>query len=111
MAQTFAINGTEIERVTSPDWVDDAGDRQSLDGNTPLTRWRRVVARADVLTMAEWDTLRALEGQKVSITIPPYQNRNAADWKTYYAADFDRLDGRQDGPAFTGVTAEFLVRL
>jgi hypothetical protein len=111
MAQTFAINGTEIDRVNKPDWVDEAGDNQALGGNTPLARWRRVIAQADVLTMAEWNTLRGLEGQKVSITVPPYQDRNAADWQTYYGADFGRLDGRQDGPAFTNVTAEFLVRL
>jgi len=111
MAQTFYINSTNIDRVTRPDWEDSAGDRQALDGNTPLARWRTVIAQADVLTSAEWDTLRALEGGKVSITVPPYDDRNATDWQTYYNADFNRLDGMPDGTVFTNVTIEFLVRV
>lgn len=111
MAQQFAINGTVIDRVTRPDWIDEAGDAQNHAGATPLARWRRVTARAEVLSMTEWNTLRAVEGQRVSIAVPPYDDRNASDYRTYYGAEFVSLEGRQEGPAVTGVAAEFLVRL
>ena len=111
MAQEFVINGTTISRITKGDWVDEPGDSQSLDGVTLLARWRRHTWRADVLSAAEWNTLRALEGAKVSITTPAYDDRNGADYRAYYQVDFERLDGSHDGPVFTGVTAEFLVRI
>jgi len=112
MAQEFVINGTTVSRITKGDWVDEPGDSQALDGVTPLARWRRLIWRApEVLSASEWNTLRALEGSRVSVTAPPYNDRNAADYQTYYGANFERLDGSHDGPVFTGVTAEFLVRI
>jgi hypothetical protein len=111
MAQQFSINGTAIARITRPDWIDEAGDDQNHAGAMPLARWRRLVAKAEVLSATEFNTLRGLEGQRVSITVPPYGDRNAANYVTYYGAEFERLDGRHEGPVMTGVTAEFLVRV
>ena len=111
MPQVFRINSTEISRITHGDWLDEPGDAQALDGVTPLARWRRHTWRAEVLSAAEWNTLAALEGQKVSITTPDYGDRNAADYVSYYGADFERLEGRHEGPVMMGVSADFLVRV
>jgi hypothetical protein len=111
MAQQFAINGSTVARITRPDWIDEPGDSQAHAGAMPLSRWRRVVAKADVLSAAEFNTLRGLEGQRVSVAVPPYADRNAADYQTYYGTEFERLTGRHEGPVVMGVTAEFLVRL
>lgn len=111
MAQSFAINGTIIARLTKGDWTDEPGDSQSLAGVTPLARWRRHRWQADVLSAAEWDVLSALQGQKVSITTPDYSDRNAADYVTFWGCDFEGLSGEHSGPVFTGVTAEFMVRV
>src|SRR3990170_1938245 len=58
MAQVFQINSTNLSRITKADWTDEPGDNQALDGVTPLARWRRLVWRAEVLSAAEWNTLR-----------------------------------------------------
>lgn len=108
---TFLINGITISRMTKPDWQDSPGDSQSLYGAAPTARWRRLVCPAEALTATEWDTLRALEGQRVSVTAPPYADRNAASWVTYYGAIFDRLTGSHEGPIHLSVTAEFMVRV
>jgi len=111
MPQAFVINGSTIARITKGDWLDEPGDAQALDGVTPLARWRRHTWRAEVLSAAEWNTLAALEGQKVSITTPDYSDRNAADYASYYQVDFERLEGRHEGPVVMGVSADFLVRI
>lgn len=106
----FALNGVSISRLTRLDWQDSGGDNQALSGYTATARWRRLVGQADVLSGAEWNALRAVEGQAVNITAPPYADRNAT-WQVYYGAVLDRLDGRHEGPVVTGVTAEFVVRV
>jgi hypothetical protein len=111
MALDFKINGTTVSRVVKGDWIDEPGDSQALDGVTPLARWRRHTWRADVLTAAEWNTLSLLQGAKVAIATTNYYDRNAADYVSYYGCDFEGLSGSHDGPVFTGVTVEFLVRI
>ena len=111
MPQQFAINGITVSRIVKGDWLDEPGDAQALDGVTPLARWRRHRWMADVLSAAEWNTLAALEGAKVAITAPDYGDRNAADYVQYFGCDFEKLDGRHEGPIFTGVSCDFLVRI
>ena len=111
MPQVFRINNIEVSRIVKGDWLDEPGDAQALDGVTPLARWRRHTWTTEVLSAAEWNTLAALEGQKVSIMTPDYGDRNAADYVTYYGADFEALDGRHEGPVVMGVSADFLVRI
>lgn len=106
----FILNSTTISRLTRLDWQDGPGDNPALSGTTATARWRRLVCAADVLSAAEWNALRAVEGQQCRITAPPYADRNAA-WQTYYGAILERLDGRHEGPVVTGVTAEFMVRV
>lgn len=107
----MVINSTTISRLTRPDWQDTPGDSQALAGTTSTARWRRLLAAADALSAAEWNALRAVEGQRVTITAPPYADRNAAAWQTYYGAILERLDGRHEGPIVVGVSAEFMVRI
>lgn len=111
MPQDFKINSTTISRIVKGDWLDEPGDSQALNGVTPLARWRRHRWMADVLSASEWNTLSALEGAKVSITTPAYDDRNATDYVQYFGCDFEGLSGSHDGPVFTGVTAEFMVRV
>jgi hypothetical protein len=110
MAQDFKINGTTISRVNRPDWIDEPANK-GLDPSTPRLRWARCVCRADVLTAAEFDLLYAVEGSIVSIDVTPYEDRNAADYKRYFGVLCTRVSGSHDGPAFTAVEAEFLVKI
>lgn len=110
MAQVFKINGTSLTYITRGDWEDDY-DQQAHDGNTPILRWRRHTMRApDGMTAAEFDTLYALEGQKVSITTTNYEDRNS-DYKTYYGCDLERVAGRHDGPLVYDVVLDLMVRV
>jgi hypothetical protein len=110
MAKDFIINSTTINYVTKADWEDGAAD-PGLDGYTSLTRWRRHVWRApEGMPAIEFDTLFALEGQKVNVVTTDYDNRNS-DYKTYYGADLKRVSGRHTGPIMVDVSLEFLVRV
>lgn len=109
MAQQHKINGTTINRITSANW-EDGGQSQGLDGYTPLDSWRRHTWRSNVMTVTEFDTLYALEGQKVSITTTDYSDRNG-DYLTYYNVDLERVGGRHEGPRIVDFVAEFLVRV
>ena len=111
MPQVFRINNIEVSRITRGDWLDEPGDAQALDGVTPLARWRRHRWTAEVLSAAEWNTLRALEGSKVAITTPDYGDRNSNDYTQYYGADFEQLSGDHQGPVMVNVVAEFMVRI
>jgi hypothetical protein len=111
MARIFQLNGANLTRLTGHNWIDEPGDDQGLDGVTPLARWRTVISRATVLSATEWNTLQAALGARVSIAIPPYENRNAADYRTYYGVEFEQLEGEHTGPAVENVTAIWRVRL
>lgn len=107
---TFAINSTTFSTVSRVDWQDDTASA-GLDGHTPLLRWRRLVAQAEVMSAANFNSLYAFEGQAVSLAAPPYTDRNNATWQTYHGAVCERVSGQHDGNVFTGVVAEFRVRL
>lgn len=107
---TFYLNTTSISRLTRLDWQDSGGDSQALSGYTATARWRRLVGQADVLSAAEWNALRAVHGQTVTLFAPPYTDPNG-DWQAYYGAVLERLEGRHEGPVVTGVTVEFGVRI
>lgn len=107
---TFTINSTTFTTITRVDWQDDAAS-PGLDGHTPLLRWRRLVAQADVMSAANFNSLYAFEGNRCAVTAPPYTNRNATTWQTYQGAICERVSGLHQGNVFTGVSAEFRVRL
>jgi hypothetical protein len=110
MATDVAVNGTAIARLTTANWTDDPASA-GLDGSTPRLRWVRVTVGAEVLTAAEFNTLYALEGQRVSVDLPPYGDRNNANYKRYFGALCQRVSGEHSGPAFVGVSCDFLVRV
>lgn len=107
---TFTINSTSFSTITKIDWQDDAAS-PGLDGNTPLLRWRRLVAQAEVMSAANFNSLYAFEGARCNVIAPPYNNRNATAWTTYQGAVCERVSGLHQGNVFTGVQAEFRVRL
>lgn len=109
MAQIFQINGTTITRMLRGDWTDDPAG-SGLDGSTPRQRWVRHVWGADVLSAAEYNTLYAAEGQRVTITTPNYADRNG-DYVDYFGVLCQRVSGSHDGPVVTNVAVDFLVRL
>lgn len=110
MAQTFALNGTAIARMSRGDW-DTPPAGAGLDGTTARQRWVRHVWQADVLAAADFNTLYAAMGTRCSIDTPAYGGRNGADYQRYFGVKCMSVMGRHEGPVFTGVTAEFLVRL
>lgn len=110
MAQDFKINSTTVSRITKGDWQDEPGDSQSLAGVIPLARWRRHRWQADVLSASEFNTLYALQGQKVKLTTVNYSDRNG-DYIDYFGVDFPQISDSHDGPIFTGVSIDFLIRV
>jgi hypothetical protein len=110
MAQQHTINGTNINYITEAIWQDiPAGEY--LNGKAIINRWRRHIWRTNVMPMSEFDTLYALQGQIVAIATTNYEDRNAADYKTYYGVEFKRISGSHEGPNMQTVICEFLVRL
>lgn len=110
MAQLFKLNGITISRVTRGDWSEDSAS-SGPDGTLARLRWVRHTWQADVLAAADFNTLYAAEGTRCSIDTPAHDDRNAADYRTYYNVLCQRVTGRHEGPIFVGVLAEFLVRL
>lgn len=110
MAQIFKLNGITFSRVTRADWQDDSAGA-GLDGTTARQRWVRHTWQAqEGLTAAEFDSLYALEGQRVALTTTNYSDRNG-DFVTYRGASCMRVDGRHEANLVIGVMAEFMVRL
>lgn len=107
MARVFGVNGADFTYLTAPNWVDELNGA-GLDGNSPLNRWRRLTVRGSIMPMDEWNALRALEGQRVSVTCPPYGDRNA-DYVTYYGANFLSLSGKHESINMGDVTLDFVV--
>lgn len=106
MATTTQINGADNVYL-SADWADEL-EAQGLDGYSPVKRWRTLTLRGNVMPAADYDTLEALVGGYISVTCPPYGDRNA-DYVTYYGALLTRVAGRHDGPNIADVTAEAMV--
>ena len=110
MAQTFVINSTTLVRISSSNWSE-LPEAEIFNGKTAKNRWRGLRLGADVVAASEFDTLYALEGTKCSISVPNYTDRNGADFKTYYGADFLSIRGDHNGPVVENVQIEFMVRL
>ena len=113
MPQMFQVNGVDYDYITKPDWADESQTGQAgLDGYETLNRWRRLTAMGpEGMPAADFDALFALEGQRVSVTVPDYNDRNGADYKTYYGAVLERVDGRHESINVVGVLCEFRVRI
>jgi len=104
------INNTTLLYVGRPNW-DDQTVGGYLTGEVIHNRWRRHIWEANVMPIAEFNSLYAFEGQQVSILTTNYTDRNDTTLKRYYAAELKKVTGAHDGPRFTGVRAEFIVRI
>ena len=110
MAQIFQVNGTNLTHITRGDWQEEP-EGDYLNGKAIHNRWRRHILQANVTTAAEFDTLYALEGQKISLTTTNYFDRNSANYVTYYGAEVKRVSGQHEGPIMRDVQIECLVRI
>lgn len=111
MAQDFKLNGTTASYLMKGDWQVEPGS-QALSGQTPAQRWARLVLQApEGMTAEDFDVLYALEGSKVSVDAPPYDDRNNSDYQTYYGADLESVRGEHRGLNVYNVVCELLVRL
>lgn len=105
----FRINSTWIVAVIA-NWIDiPAG--QFFNGKTSRNRWRRHIWKTNVMTATEFDSIYALQGQRVSIITTDYDDRNNSNYKTYYNAELMRVGGDQNGPRFENIQIEFNVRV
>jgi len=109
MAQLHAINGTSINYIGQPDWID-TPQGEFLNGETLQSRWRGHTWAANVMTESEFNFLYALEGQKVSLLTTKHNDRNG-DYITYYGVDFRQITGTHDGPRFIDVQLNFMIRV
>ena len=103
----YAINGTEFTNINAQ-WESTVGG-DALDGTFSVGRYRRHVWSADAMDMSEFEILRPLEGQTVTITTTDYTDRNTL--VTYYGAEFKRLAMSHEAIVPTGIQCEFLIRL
>lgn len=111
MAQTIQINGTNYTYLVKADWQTDLAG-QELAGQTPTERWARLVLAApEGMPAADFDVIFALEGQQVSVAAPPYNDRNASNFITYYGAILEGVSGDHSGPLMTNVVCQLQVRL
>lgn len=108
MAQVFDINGTTLTHITDANWEDKPED-DYLNGKTPVNQWRNVVLEG-TMEETQFDIIYALEGQQVSVTIPPYDDRNGA-FATYYYVILQSVTGDHQGPSMQNVRAELKVRI
>ena len=111
MARTFKINGTSLTYIVDAQWNERPAGTQYHAGPVPFNRWRGVTLFTEGMTATEFDTLYALEGQRVTTTLPPYNDRNASDYVTYYAAEIRSVSAEHQGPTMGGVTLEMMVRV
>lgn len=109
MARVFQVNGADHKYLTDVDWQDQL-DPGGLDGNSATLRYRRLVVRGSIMPMADYVSLKALEGLFVSVTCPPYGDRNG-DYISYFGAILETVNGRHDAINMSDVTLEIVVRI
>lgn len=107
MTRIFALNGASKSYINTADWSDQP-DSQALVGATPTRRRRRHTWRAEIMPMAEFLAIQALEGERVSLTTTNYNDRNG-DYVTYYGAEIDQASGRHESVNMVDVVVEFWV--
>ena len=109
MAQDFMINGTTLDYIMTGDWQDAEVD-SVLDGQMVHNRYRRHIWLSNVQTIANFNTLYALEGQIVTITTTNQSNKNAA-FLQYFGVFFQRIAAQHAAKNLEQIRCEFLVRL
>ena len=106
----YTIGGTTVTYIARTDWLDQPV-AQSLAGETVKSRWKIHRWQTNVMNIQDWDNIYALEGTIVPITTNDYADRNNQTHVLYPEANFRSMTGSHDGPLFTNVTIEFLVRV
>lgn len=111
MAQTHAIDGTNLTYITQAHWSQ-MPHSLSLDLIQVHNRWRRHVWISNVMSAGEWETLRGKRGSKVSITTTDPDDPNNANYVTYSEAIVQKVWFRTHTSLnMQGVRVEFLVRI
>ena len=108
MAQVFQLNGSNLTYITGADWQPGAASA-GLDGNTVRQRVTRHIWQANIMTIAEINTIQAQLGQPVNLTTTNYSDRNGAFIS--YSARFVALNWEHQANLAANVRAEFLVRV
>ena len=106
MAQVFKINSTTLTHVIDCQWIENP-EGSIINGKSSKNRWRNV-RLGGTMEESQFDILYTLLGNKVSVTITNYDDRNG-DYKTYYGCDLLSVDGDHNGPRFDNVIAELKV--
>ena len=109
MAQDFIINGVTLDYIMTGDWIDTAVD-SVLDGQTVHNRYRPHIWLSNVQTVANFNTLYALEGQQVTITTTNQNDKNV-DFIQYFGVLFKSINAQHAAKNLEQVRCEFLVRL
>lgn len=110
MAQVHDIDGTTVSYVSRAIW-NRAVNSQSLDLITVHNKHRIHTWLSNVMTAAEWATMRSKRGSIVPITTTDPNDPNG-DYVTYYNAVVRSVSqGRHESLNFHGVRIEFLVNV
>lgn len=109
MAQVFKMNGVTISYIQRGDWTN-SPVKEALDGNLARQRWIKHIWLGEAMPVSEFDSLFALEGQRVSITTTDYNDRNG-DYLQYFGVQFQKISGEHISILMENVRLEFLVRL
>jgi len=110
MGQQHQLNGTNISYIGQAQWSD-APQGEYLGGDEVLGRWKQHTWTANVMTAATFDTLYAQQGQTVTLTTTDYNDRNGANYKTYYNAILTGVTGQHNGPNVEQVKIDFTVAI
>ncbi len=101
----FEINGTALTYIQSANW-DDMNLTQKLDGTTLINNHQQHTWGTNIMTASEFDSLFALQGQRVRIRTIDIDGR--LSFKDYMG-DFLSINGTHQGVNFAGVSLKFLV--
>jgi len=104
---TFKINGTALTFITGAQW-DFKNSTGKLDGQTAVNNFQQHTWGTNVMTEPEFNTLFALQGEKVTIETIDYDTLSSF---TTYPADFESITATHEGENFVGVSLRFLVSI
>jgi len=102
---TFEINSTPLTFIAAAQW-NDLNLTSKVDGQVLINNYQRHTWGTNVMAMAEYDLLFALQGQKVSISTIDIDTRNTF---RIYQAILQDVNGTQAGINMVGVSLRFLV--
>lgn len=102
---TIEINGTPYTFLTGVEWRE-ASAGQLLTGQPLINRQRTVILTGDVMTPAEFNTLKPLYGQVCTIKCCAY---NADTNKVYAGCTITDLVAAQSGPNMIDVFIRAVV--